>query len=72
MLINVKMPVDKMYKNKLAMGQEKQSLKIAHDINQIFVDLRKPRIITIIGLGSKGNKIVRHLKITDKERLVLL
>jgi hypothetical protein len=41
-------------------------------VEAIEIDLSRPRLIPILGMTSRGNLVQRHLKITEKEKLVMV
>lgn len=41
-------------------------------VEAIEIDLSRPRLILILGRTSKGHLIERHMKITEKEKLVMV
>ena len=57
--------------NSSSFSKEKK-LIVNSDVKEIEIDLYKPRLIPISGLDKKGKKITRHLKITDKCKMVLI
>ena len=42
------------------------------NIEAIEIDLTRPRLIRVVGRTSKGGLVERHMKITEKERLVMV
>jgi len=48
------------------------NLTIDLNVEELNIDLSKPRLIAIKGKDNKGNEITWHLKVTHKGRLVLL
>jgi hypothetical protein len=47
-------------------------IKIGKDVKRIFLDLSVSRLIPFYGFDKKGNKVERHLKITDRSRMTLV
>ncbi|HUU14216.1 MAG TPA: hypothetical protein VM182_10980 [Terriglobia bacterium] len=53
-------------------GESRRSVYVDQHVEAIEIDLSRPRLIRILGRTSNGRCIERHLKITDKERLVMV
>lgn len=47
-------------------------IRVGQDVEAIEIDLSRPRLILILGRTSKGRCVERHMKITEKERLVMI
>lgn len=59
----------------LPMGQREDSqtrIHIDRYVATIEIDLVPPRLIRIEGRTSRGQQIERHLKVTEKEKLVMV
>ncbi len=47
-------------------------IRVGQDVEAMEIDLSRPRLIRILGRTSKGRSVERHLKITERERLVMV
>jgi hypothetical protein len=62
-------------KRNLQLGEREDSqtrVHIGRHVSSIEIDLVPPRLIRIEGRTSRGQRIERHMKITEKERLVMV
>jgi hypothetical protein len=58
--------------NYLPKAVQNTKISLNHDVAEIDIDLRTPRVIIIKGTDKKGREITWHLKVTEKGRLVLV
>lgn len=51
---------------------ENKTIRISNDTTTIELSVVSPRLILVRGVDRKGRKVERHLKITDKSKLLLV
>lgn len=49
-----------------------KALKVGVDVIELELDLSVSRLIVVSGRDRKGRRLERHLKITDKQGVVLV
>jgi hypothetical protein len=47
-------------------------LRVTGEVQELEIDLVPPRLIRIVGRTSKGGLLERHVKITDKEKMLMV
>lgn len=52
--------------------EQKQCIHLDLNVEAIEIDLSPPRLIRVVGRTSKGGSVERHMKVTDRERLVMV
>lgn len=57
---------DNSYKSK------NKTIKIPNDVGTIELSLSPSRLISVRGVNGKGGQVERHLKITDRGKLLLV
>jgi len=53
-------------------NKKPKKIEIDASVEEIVLDLKRPRLITIFGVDMKGKANEWHLKITAKNKLALL
>ena len=53
-------------------GGKRKSWRVPEEAEEIWLDLRRERLIRVLGCDKSGKLVKRHLKITDKGRMALL
>jgi|HubBroStandDraft_6_1064221.scaffolds.fasta_scaffold2877557_1 hypothetical protein len=49
-----------------------RSLRLEREVSELRVDLTPPRLIRIVGTTRNGEVIERHIKITEKQKMLMV
>jgi hypothetical protein len=49
-----------------------RSLRLEREVSEVELDLTLPRLIRIVGTTRSGEVIERHIKITEKQRMLMV
>jgi hypothetical protein len=55
-----------------SVGSSRRFLRLEAEVFELQIDLTPPRLIRIVGMTSNGTVIERHIKITEKQKMLMV